>query len=157
MDKWTLTPNDWHVSFNDALKKGLIKKADTLEGLADALGLNATKLKRTVETWNGYCKDGKDPDFGVTGAFLVPVVAPPFYGAEEGGQLECTNCGLRVNSQMQVLDKKGNSIPGLYAAFHTAGGATGEDMMGPESVLSHCNLAMTSGYIASDAAASEKV
>ncbi|MCJ7667352.1 MAG: FAD-binding protein, partial [Anaerolineae bacterium] len=156
MDKWdeSICPKDWRVAVKEAIEKGAIKHADTIEGLASELGLDPVKFKKTVETYNGYCAEGKDPEFGMNPKYLIPVQDPPFYGVKVGPQLEVTYCGLRVNPQMQVLDKDCNIIPGLYAAFHTAGGAVGENVA-VHSILFNCGLAYTSGYIAGDNAAAE--
>ena len=47
----------------------------------------------------------------------------PFYcSCRQGASLLCTLDGLRINTQMQVLDKNGNVIEGLYAAGDCSGG-----------------------------------
>lgn len=48
---------------------------------------------------------------------------PPFYGCRIGGNLYGTKAGLMINDEMQVISTKGTVIPGLYAGWHTAGGA----------------------------------
>jgi len=158
MDQWDegICPTDWHVAFDEAVQKSAIKKADRIEELAEALELDPTKLKKTVDTWNGYCADGEDPEFGQEEPYLIPVLDPPFYGAAEGGQLFATGCGLRVNTQMQVRDTNGDVIPGLYAAYQTAGGFAGQGRIG-QSVISNCGLAYTTGMIAAENATLENV
>ena len=46
----------------------------------------------------------------------------PYYGAIVGGRLLATLDGLRVNTHMQVTNKQGNVIKGLYAAGNCSGG-----------------------------------
>lgn len=46
----------------DYLAKGYIKKADTLDRLAKELGINATNLQKTVDSYKQYVANGKDPD-----------------------------------------------------------------------------------------------
>ena len=149
MDDWdeSISYKDWHVQFNEAVEKGAIKKADTIEELAEALELDPARLRKTVDEWNAICESGNDPVLTQVEPYFIPVKEPPFYGAKTGGQLHVSGCGLRVNTSMQVIDTAGEVIPGLYAAFHTAGGAAGLGHIG-SSALSSCGLAYTGGYMA---------
>lgn len=142
-------PKDWRVAVKAAIDKGMIKVADTVEGLAEELGLDPRKLKKTFETYNGYCAKGEDPEYGKGKEYLIPVKDPPFYGMRSKAQLITTHCGLRVNEKMQVLDKNFDVIPGLCATYHTAGGDLGENIIGL-GPLGEVNLAYTSGYIAAE-------
>ncbi len=51
--------------YENSEARGVIVKADTLDDVAKAQGVDAAELKKTVEKWNQYCADGKDPDFGL--------------------------------------------------------------------------------------------
>ncbi|HTY62539.1 MAG TPA: FAD-dependent oxidoreductase [Acidobacteriota bacterium] len=98
------------------VKAGMMVKADTLEGLAERLGLPIAPLKATIERYNGFCKTGIDADYHKRTALLVSVETAPFYGAiSRSPQLLCISGGLRTNIKMQVLDKNEQVIPGLYA------------------------------------------
>jgi fumarate reductase flavoprotein subunit len=131
---------------------GAIKCADTLEELAAKLSLDPAKFKKAVETWNGYCAAGVDPEFGEPAEYLIPVKNPPYYGIKIGCSMGSTSCGLRVNQNMQVLDEDQNVIPGLYATYFTAGGGAGEVSFGAPPVW-HAGGSMTTGYIAGEHAA----
>lgn len=154
MDKWNerICPRDWRTAVKKSLKLGLIKVDPTLAGLADKLGLDPVRFKARVQSYNAICKTGQDHEFGKRTEFLIPIKKPPFYGIAVGGNIGASQCGLRVNPDFQVLDKDCRVIPGLYAAFHVAGGAIGEHMRGG-SVLADCHLAYTSGYVAGEVAA----
>lgn len=136
-----LDSTDWTKTVQKAIEAGAIKKADTVEELGDQLGLDAKKLAETVERYNGYCEQGVDPEFNKPQSCLVSVSEPPFYGIEVKGLLASTDCGLRVNGNMEVLDTAGNPIPGLYAAGHTAGGGSGE------STFAHATFTSNMGYV----------
>lgn len=56
------------------------------------------------------------------GKDLIAVNEPPYYGCTNAAWLLCTMDGLTINEDMQVQDKDGNTIPGLYAAGDCAGG-----------------------------------
>ncbi|MEG0374876.1 MAG: FAD-binding protein, partial [Raoultibacter sp.] len=103
---------DWRTGFNQMVEAGAIVKCDTIEELEEALGLRPSVLTDAVPSW------------------LIPLKNPPYYGAKLGGNIFTTKCGLKVNPRMQVLDTTGAVIPGLYAGWHTAGGANGETNIG---------------------------
>lgn len=119
---------DWRTGFNMMVEAGAIKKCDTIEELEEALGLRKGVLTGNVEKWNEACEKGEDwvANYKYEPEWLIPINEPPYYGAKIGGHIFATKCGLRINSQMQVIDTKGAVIPGLYAGWHTAGGANGE-------------------------------
>jgi succinate dehydrogenase/fumarate reductase flavoprotein subunit len=160
MPEW-LAPHDWRDAVKASVEKGAIKKADSIEELAKQLGFELPVLAKAVKRWNETCASGKDTEFNFPPEWLVPVLKGPFYGARIGGQIESIKCGLRVNTSMQVLTGTGEAIPGLYAAFHTAGGAVGESCysggMAGGSVLGSNGLSWTSGFIAAETVCGMKV
>lgn len=98
------------------LEKGWIKKADTIGQLASIIGMRPDALESSVGTYNRYSQEGRDPDFGRGSQDLVPVSKPPFYAVSLFPSGLNTQGGPRRNSKAQVLDTKGNPIPGLYSA-----------------------------------------
>lgn len=143
---------DWRDGVKEAIAMGAIKCTDTLEELGRKLGLDTAKFKKAVETWNGHCAAGVDPEFGEPAEYLIPVKNPPFYGTKIGCSMSSTSCGLRVNQNMQVLDVDQNVIPGLYATYFTAGGGAGEVAFGAPAVWC-AGGSMTTGYMAGEHAA----
>lgn len=119
---------DWRTGFARMVEAGAIKRCDTIEELEEALGLRKGVLTDNVAKWNAACEKGEDyvENYKYDPSWLIPIDKPPYYGAKIGGHIFATKCGLRVNSQMQVIDTQGGVIPGLYAGWHTAGGANGE-------------------------------
>ena len=119
---------DYHAGVQDAIDAGIIKECGTLAELAEELGLDADVLVRTVEDWNAMVATGHDDEvFPYEDGWLHPVDTPPYYGAKISGNLFMTQTGLLVNTRLQVLDTEGRAIPGLYAGWHTAGGAAAPD------------------------------
>jgi 3-oxosteroid 1-dehydrogenase len=111
-----------------------ITKADSIQDLATALNIDPTALQATITTFNQYAANGVDPDFNrgefilettTTGdpsrkdlknVCLAPLATPPFYAAMISPGT-CGTCGgPKINSNAQILDLKGNPIPGLYGA-----------------------------------------
>lgn len=89
--------------------KGLVK-ADTIEELAEKLGLDAAALSDTIEKYNGYCEAGVDEEYGKPANMLLPVSTPPYYGGKVTPTLFTTVGGLKVNPQMQVVNEAGAAI-----------------------------------------------
>ncbi len=104
----------------DASKARLLVKADTVEELAEKIGVPPKALRNTFDRYNGFVEKGKDRDFGrktqsANMGKLVKLDTPPFYSMETVGHFLSTYAGLAVDKDMHVLTKKG-IIPGLYAA-----------------------------------------
>ncbi len=108
--------------------RGLLKKSRTIEGLAKKLKLPPEEFKATVERYNEMAKLGEDKDFGKDPDTLLPLVKPPYYGITNAGWLLTTMDGLRINTNIQVVDTEGNAIEGLYAAGDVAGGFFGDNL-----------------------------
>ena len=98
--------------------------ADTLEEAATLAGLDAAKLAETVATFNTYVDNGADPDFGRT-EFNGKVENGPFLVAVGEAIYHLTFGGLVINTDAEVIDVNGNTIPGLYAAGDVISGFEG--------------------------------
>jgi fumarate reductase flavoprotein subunit len=148
-----VAPHNWIDGANEAIEKGWIKSSDTIEGLAEELGLDPEIVKQAVDDWNNVCATGEDnPLYGYKSEWLIPIENGPFYGARLGGYSPACGCGLAVDAGMHVMGTDGNVIPGLYASFLTAGGGLGEDSYGLASPLGVNHLSWWSGYIAAETA-----
>jgi len=115
---------------------GLWHTADTLEALAEAIGVPPAHLVETVSRFNELATDGTDSDFGrgeeaydraFTGGAspLVPLAKPPYHAAAFGLSDLGTKGGLRTDRDARVLDTTGRPIPGLYAAGNTMAAVSG--------------------------------
>ena len=92
-----------------------VVKADTLEELADLLGIERAALLATVEEYNAACEARYDP-LGKPAEFLNPIQEGPFYAAFYGPSCYGTLGGIQINSNLEVLTEEGDVIPGLYSA-----------------------------------------
>lgn len=104
------------------LEKGYIQQADSIEALAQKLGLPADALKQTVTRYNELAAVGNDSDFGKPVKDLIALNTPPFFGIRQGAQSLCSLDGLRVNTDCAVIDADDKAIPGLWAAGNVSGG-----------------------------------
>lgn len=91
------------------------KKADTFAELALKMNIDPRKFVATMERYNKFCENGKDLDFGKDAEYLIPIKTPPFYAFYGHRFSQCTHGGIAVNDNCEVLDTKGNVMPGLYA------------------------------------------
>ena len=128
IDTKGLVSADWLAEVDEAVERGAVKKADTIEELADMLLLDRDVLVRAVKEYNELCEKGVDDEMSTPydPSWLHPVVKPPFYGAIIGSQMAKTMCGLRTDEHLQVMREDGSLIEGLYANATTAGGLSGE-------------------------------
>ena len=92
-----------------------VYKADTLEELAEIIGVPADALVETVDKYNVACDTGIDDEFGTPAEYLTPIRKAPFYAAALHVAIYCTNGGAKTNAKMQVLNQNGEVIEGLYA------------------------------------------
>lgn len=120
-----------------------VVKADTIEELAEKLGMDAAVLTRTISEYNRFCRQKKDEQFGKDPKFLVPRDAGPFYAVYAQRFSEAAMGGLMVNADCQVLRNDGSPIPGLYGV----GDATSAmHRKGELAVISELTWAVASAY-----------
>ncbi len=137
-----------------ALESGTLIKADTIDELAEKMGVPANALKATVERYNELAAKGSDDDFGKDPEMVTAIDTAPFYAAYNSLALLVVLGGLTVNQKLQVLDVDHKVIPGLYAAGNTAGGFFANDYPVIVPGLSH-SRAWTFGRIAGQNASAE--
>ena len=118
----------WPLEFNEGVfmseyrEQGYVVKADTIEELAQKLGLPEENLKKTVERYNELYDKQEDEDFGKEPYRLSALRTPPYEGIRlSGGYFICTLDGIKIDTNMNALDKEGNPIEGLYVAGDCSG------------------------------------
>lgn len=112
----------WAQMTTDFKDDGYVIEADTLEELAEGLGLPVEDFVATVERYNSFCENGVDEDYGKEKHRLTPVNQAPFYGVRTGAWHLTTLNGCRINTDMQVIKEDGTPIEGLYASGDCTGG-----------------------------------
>jgi 3-oxosteroid 1-dehydrogenase len=137
-----------------------VARADSVDELANKLGIDAKGLSEEVARFNEFARNGVDEDFhrgetrwrlaqdsGTKGpnARLGTIETPPFYGVEMHPFLGSSSAGLLTNEHAQVIHQRRHPIPGLYAVGVVA--ARTELGAGYQAGL---NIAsgMTFGYLA---------
>lgn len=116
------------------LPEGMGVKADTLEELANKIGVDAQGLVETVEKFNRNAENGVDPEwnrgthpwaaymsgdkFHKPNPNLGPCVKAPFWAAEVSrmGGSGIPSTGVLTDIHSRAIDWHNQPIPGLYAA-----------------------------------------
>jgi 3-oxosteroid 1-dehydrogenase len=146
---WTI-PKEWYDT-------KFVAKADTIEALAEQLGINAANLASTVNKMNDYATTGKDLDFqrgeaaydryygdpSITpNPCLAPIDEAPFYAMKVDAGDFGTYGGLDTTTNAEVKKEQGGVIKGLYAVGNCSA-AILPTYPGPGSTL---GPAMTMAY-----------
>lgn len=123
--------------------------ADTLEELAEKMGIDARGLADEISRFNEGAVKGEDRvfhrgekffDVNTTGFFagsrtdianptLAPLSTPPYYAAFYVPGTCGTGGGLTINGRAQVLDVSGEPIEGLLACGNCTSGVSGGTYM----------------------------
>jgi fumarate reductase flavoprotein subunit len=114
----------WSEDLSEEIANGTIKTGETLEDLADELGVDATALQATVDRWNADMASTEDTLYGRTDA-LEPLETGPWYAARSTSTNLGSCGGLRIDTNARVMSLWGEPIPRLYAAGMVAGGFIG--------------------------------
>ena len=134
------------------IKKGYTVTGATYEELGKAMGVDAAAFAETMEKWNGYVEAKNDPDFGRT-SFANPLNTAPYYAVKVTAGVHHTMGGLKINANTEVLNEKGEVIPGLFAAGEVTGGVHGANRLGGNAVADLTVFGRIVGAAASDYAA----
>lgn len=145
-------------------------KADSLEQLAEKIGVDAAGLVATVAAFNGYCEAGEDPDFQrgnypwgalmcgdpaqQPNANLGSLAKAPYYAVElhrmAGGGI--TSTGIVADEHCRALGWDDKPIEGLYVAGNSAARLDNGALM--QSGITNAR-GMTHGYLAGRHAAGQ--
>ncbi len=129
---------------NNGKSSPVFAHADSVDGVADIIGIDSDNLKATIETYNEYVQKGVDEEFGRDARYLTAEIgAGPYYLVEQKPRYATTLGGLTINTSLQVLDTNGDVIPNLYAIGDAGGGVRGNDSIPGADVA----WALTSGYM----------
>ncbi|WP_036570782.1 3-oxosteroid 1-dehydrogenase [Nocardioides sp. URHA0032] len=148
-------------------KNGTVRKAATLEELAEQIDLPPGALTETVTRFNGFARAGIDEDFhrgesAYDKYYSDPTVKPnpslhpiddgPFYAVRiVPGDLG-TKGGLVTDERARVLRPDGSVIAGLYAAGNCSSAVMGRTYAGPGATI---GPALTFGYLAAETISQE--
>jgi len=131
------------------MRAGTVLKADTLEELAEKMGVPVENFQESVRRINAAADAGYDGDFGKRPELLFRLDKAPYYALKFGPALLAVVGGLQVSTRMEVRDGNGGVVDGLYAIGNAAGGRYGVDY--PTLFLGNSHgSALTFGYLLGD-------
>lgn len=131
------------------IKSGYTVTGATYEELAKAMGVDEATFTSTMNTWNQAVEAKSDAEFGRT-SFANPLTTAPYYAIKITPAVHHTMGGIVINPKAEVLNEKGEAIPGLFAAGEVTGGVHGANRLGGNAVADFVVFGRISGQSAAD-------
>lgn len=112
-----LTP-DLRTELEEAVTNPDVKawKADTIDSLAEQLGMNPKMLQTTIDRYNEFSSKGQDDDFGCEPTFLRGIGDGPYYAVHCDIFLNTTIGGIACDRKGQAINNDDEVIPGLFCS-----------------------------------------
>lgn len=115
------------------ISAGIIFESDTIEGLAEQIGIDATALAETMKIYSEYQTSGTDAEFGRE-SMEEPLTTSKYYAGLCAPAVHHTMGGVKINTNTEVLKEDGTAISGLFAAGEVTGGVHGANRLGGNAV-----------------------
>ncbi|BDU72529.1 flavocytochrome c [Mesoterricola silvestris] len=135
------------------LKRGAIRRYDTLEALAQDQSIDFPALEATLRHFNLSLRDGVDDEFGrpLAAHERFPIEAP-YHLVRLRPKIHYCNGGIQIDAGARALDIASHRpIPGLYAAGEVTGGVHGACRLGGMAITECIVFGRTAGVNASRA------
>ena len=123
---------------------GLVTEADSVEELADLLGVDKTSMVESVNKYNDAVAANSDSEFqredlprqlNEGKVYAIPVTPAVHH----------TMGGLKINTNAEVLNANNEVIPGLFAAGEVTGGVHGGNRLGGNALADIIVYGRTAG------------
>ena len=126
------------------LAAGNVVASDTLEGLAEQLGIPVDTFVAEIERYNSFVDAQKDEDFGKP-FFGEKIDEAPFVATPRSPALHHTMGGVKIDPETHVINTDGEIIPGLYAAGEVVGGLHAGNRLGGNAMTDFLVFGKTAG------------
>lgn len=141
------------IDLNDPVLAGYLESGDTimgetLEELAEKIGVPAENLIASVEGYNACVDAGKDEETGRE-LLVAKIGQGPFFACPRVPSAHHTMGGVRIDTECHVLDADGKIIEGLLAAGEVTGGIHGGNRVGGNAVVDTVVFGRIAGETAS--------
>ena len=147
---------DFRKRIQDTLNSGYkhLFAADSIDDLASQTGIDPHGLNATLESYNTFCDKGYDELFNKNHQYLRKIETPKYYAAKFYPGAYGSLGGIKINHNAEVIDKKWNVIPGLFAAGTDACSIFGDSYVFilPGNTM---GFALNTGRIAAESALSQ--
>jgi fumarate reductase flavoprotein subunit len=143
----------WDEELKKEATKGKVMISDSWDEIAKWIGTEPANLKATIDEYNTCCDKGHDDQFAKTPKNLKALRTPPYYVVKCVPGILSTFGGIKTNHRMEVMNKGGKPINGLYAAGNDAAGGFCGQTYNVRLAGAGCGFAFNSGRIAGENAA----
>ena len=120
-------------SIQDWVDSGRLVEANTIEELAEKIGVPADNLQAAIDTFN-KAVTGEQADPLGRKVFQYTFDKAPYYAGTAQAKVHHTMGGVEINANAEVLDTNGNVIPGFFAAGEVTGGIHGANRLGGNAI-----------------------
>ena len=110
-------------------EKGVAKRAESWEAIAEWIGASPDVLKDAVNEYNASADIGYDHIFNKDRRYLWALRMPPYYALKCRPIFLGTIGGIKINQHMEVLNQDDCPIEGLFAAGVDTGGWSGKPII----------------------------
>ena len=107
-------------------ENGSVLVSDSWDEIAKWIGARPERLKATVENYNRMCENRLDDELAKESRYMIPLTKPPYYVIRNYPVMLSTIGGIKISTKSEVLDDRGEPIPGVYAAGIDTGGWANE-------------------------------
>lgn len=128
-------------------------EADTIEELAEMIGMDPAVFSAEVEKYNGFADAGKDDEFGKS-VFTTKIETKDgdkYAARAMRPSLHHTMGGLVIDNDCHVINKSGEVIKGLYAAGEVIGGIHAGNRLGGNAIADIYTFGRIAGTNAANA------
>ena len=126
---------DGAAVYQGYVNSGYAKTGKTIEELAQNINVDPATLAETMKNWAEIYANKVDPEFGRTSFSAENALdQAPYYAILVKPGIHHTMGGLKINTNTEVLNEKGEVISGLFAAGEVTGGIHGANRLGGTAV-----------------------
>jgi len=119
-------------------------QAETLEGLAETLGMDPAVLQKTVDDFNSYVRgEAQDPFGRIT--WTKELKTAPWYAYPRKPAAHHTMGGVNIDVDTHPLRPDGSIIEGLYCAGEITGNFHGANRLGGNAIVDFCVFGRIAG------------
>ena len=142
---------DGAAVYQGYVNSGYAKTGKTIEELAQNINVDPATLAETMKNWTEIYANKADPEFGRTSFSAENALdRAPYYAILVKPGIHHTMGGLKINTNTEVLNEKGEVISGLFAAGEVTGGIHGANRLGGTAVTDIIVFGQIAGENAAD-------
>ena len=142
---------DGAAVYQGYVNSGYAKTGKTIEELAKNINVDPATLAETMKNWTEIYANKADPEFGRTSFSAENALdQAPYYAILVKPGIHHTMGGLKINTNTEVLNEKGEVISGLFAAGEVTGGIHGANRLGGTAVTDIIVFGQIAGENAAD-------